>query len=77
MNCFGHSQTWLSIIFNDTIIHFYRHYQKKLAWDNGKLTYKKLSSYAIVIHNFGGGSCLWGFIDETLNATCQPVLDEK
>lgn len=25
----GHSHTWLSIVFNDTIIHLYRRYRKK------------------------------------------------
>ena len=28
---FGHSRTWLSIVFNDTIIYLYWRYQKKLA----------------------------------------------
>ena len=31
----------------------------------------------MAIHNFGGGSCFWGFIDGTLNATCRPVLDQE
>lgn len=74
---FGYSQTWLLIVFNDTMIHFYRHYQKKLAWDSQRLIYEKFLSYAMAIHNFGGGSCFWGFINGTLNATCQPVLDQK
>lgn len=77
MDRFGHSRTWLSIVFNDTMIHLYRRYRKKLAWDNQRLTYEKLSSYAMAIHNFGGGSCFWGFIDGTLNATCRPVLDQE
>ena len=70
MDRFGHSRTWLSIVFNDTMIHLYRRYQKKLAWDSQRLTYKKFSSYAMAIHNFGGGSCFWGFTNGTLNATC-------
>lgn len=31
MDQFGYSRTWLSIVFNDTLIHFYRQYRKKLA----------------------------------------------
>lgn len=70
MDWFGHSRTWLSIVFNDTMIYFYRHYRKKLAWNENRLTYEQLSIYAMAIHQFGGGSCFWGFIDGTLNATC-------
>ncbi len=75
MDRFGCSRTWLSIVFNDTLIHLYCRYQKKLAWDSERLTYKKLLDYAMAIHHFGGGSSFWGFIDGTLNATCRPVLD--
>lgn len=77
MDRFRRSRTWLSIIFNDTLIHLYRRYQKKLAWNSERLTYEKLLSYAMVIHHFGGSSCFWGFIDGTLNATCRPVLDQE
>lgn len=77
MNQFGHSRTWLSIVFNDTLIHLYRRYHKMLAWDDRRLTFAKLSSYAIAIHSLGGGSIFWGFIDGTLNATCRPVLDQE
>lgn len=31
----------------------------------------------MAIHNLGGGSCFWGFIDGTLNATCRPILDQE
>lgn len=77
MDRFGHSRTWLSIVFNDTMIHLYRRYRKKLAWDENRLTYEQLSIYAMAIHQFGGGSCFWGFIDGTLNATCRPVVDQE
>lgn len=30
MDRFGHSRTWLSIVFNDTIIHLYQRYRKSL-----------------------------------------------
>ena len=76
MDRFGHSRTWLSIVFNDTMLHLYRRYHKKLAWDDSRLTFEKLSNYAMAIHNTGGGSIFWGFIDGTLNATCPPVIDQ-
>ena len=76
MDRFGHSRTWLSVIFNDTIIHLYRRYRRILEWDDRRLTFKKLLEYSMAIHNLGGGYCFWGFIDGTLNATCRPVVDQ-
>ena len=75
MDRFGHSRTWLSIVFNDTMIHLYWRYRKKLTWDKNRLTYEQLSIYTMAIHQFEERSCFWGFIDRTLNATCQPVVD--
>ena len=77
MDRFGYSRTWLLIVFNDTMIHLYWPYRKKLVWDKNRLTYKQLSIYAITIYQFGGRSCFWGFIDGTFNATCQPVIDQE
>lgn len=48
--------------------------EKKLAWDDRRLTFAQLSIYSQAIHNLGGGSCFWGFIDGTLNATCRPMM---
>ena len=77
MDCFGHSQIWLSVVFNDTIIHLYRQFRKTLKWDEKRLTFEKLSEYALAIHNFDGGNCFWSFIDGTLNTTCRPLVDKK
>ena len=77
MNTFGHSRTWLSVVFNDTIIYLYRRYKDKLAWDEDRLTFNQLSIYARAIHEKGGGSCFWGWIDGNLNATCRPLLDQQ
>lgn len=74
MNRLGHSRTWLSIVFNDTIIHIYWHYRKKLAWDDKRLTFAQLMIYSQAIYYFRGGFCFWGFIDDTLNATCRPMM---
>lgn len=77
MDRFGHSRTWLSVIFNDTIIHSYWRFRKMLEWDDKRLTFEKLSEYALAIPNFGGGHCFWRFIDGTLNATCRPIIDQQ
>ena len=77
MDRFGHSRTWLSIIYNDTIIHLYCRFRKTLEWDEKPLTFDKLSKFSLAIHRLGGGHCFWGFIDGTLNATCRPVVDQR
>lgn len=33
--------------------------------------------YALAIHNLGGGHCLWGFINRTLNATCRLIVHQE
>ena len=66
---FGHSRTWLSIVFNDTIMYLYRQFRKMLKWEGKKLTFEKLSEYSLAIHNFGGRHCFWGFINGSLNTT--------
>lgn len=77
MDRFGHSRTWLSIIFNDTIIYLYRRYRWILEWDDRRLIFEKLSEYSMAIHSLGRGYCFWGFIDGTLNAICRPVVDQQ
>lgn len=77
MDKLGYSRSWLSVIFNDTIIHLYRRFRKTLEWDDKRLTFEKLSEFALAIHSLGGGHCFWGFIDGTLNATCRPDLDQQ
>ena len=74
---FKYSCTWLLIVFNNTIVHLYRQYHKKLAWDDSRLIFKKLSNYTMAIYNIGGRSIFWEFMDGTLNITCWPVLDQK
>lgn len=59
MNTFGHSRTWLSIVFNDTIIYLYRRYQRKLEWDEDRLAFGRLSEYARAIYEKGGSTSQW------------------
>lgn len=77
MDRFGHSQTWLLIIFNDTILYLYRRYRKGFAWDSKCLIFPKLMEYVAAIEKLGGGRCFWGFVDRTLDATCRPMVDQR
>lgn len=47
----GHNRTWLFIIFNDTIINLYCQYWKTLEYNTKRLTFEKLSKYALAIYN--------------------------
>ena len=47
MDCFSHSRSWLSVIFNDTMIHLYRRFKKSLEWDERRLTNAELSEYSL------------------------------
>lgn len=71
---FDHSQTWLLIIYNDTIIYLYCRFRKTLKQDKKRLTFDKLSEFSLTIYELGGGHCFWKFIDDTFNAICQLVL---
>lgn len=48
-----------------------------LAWDDKKLTFEQLLVYSQAIHNLGGSSSFWSFIDGTLNTTYWLVLDQQ
>lgn len=39
-----------------------------------KLTFEKLSEFAILIYKLDSGHCFWGFIYGTLNATCLSIM---
>lgn len=76
MDRFGHSQSWLLIVFNDIFIHIYRRFKQILEWDNKRLIFVKLSEYILAIYAMEGGYCFWGFIDKTLNTTCCPFVNQ-
>ena len=36
-----------------------------------------MSEYVLAIHNLDREHCFWDFIDGTLNATCQPMINQE
>ena len=72
MDQFGHSRTWLCIVYVDTCKYLARRYQSLLAWDDKRLHYDTLRGYADAIQTFGGGPCFWGWINGTIQDTCRP-----
>ena len=67
---FGHSRSWLFVVFNNVIMHLARRYKKMLHWDDKRLTFNKCLEYAKVIQTVGGGHYFWGYIDGTANQIC-------
>ena len=57
MDRFGHSQSWLLVVFNDTDFHIYQRFKQILEWDDRRLTFTKLSEFSLAIHVKGGGHC--------------------
>jgi hypothetical protein len=74
LEIFGHSKSYLSIIFNDVCIHIYHRYQAKLFWNCSQLTPAALTRYCAAIEAKGcPGGKVWGFIDGTHRTICRPT----
>ena len=72
---FGRSKTFISLIFNDTILHLYNRYSAIIEW-HPLLTYEKLQFYAQRL-NALGSSKIWGFIDGTFRKICRPKRNQQ
>jgi hypothetical protein len=77
MILFGRSCSFISTIFNDLVIHLTCTFQHRLFWDPNQLTLNKLQEYARHIDIQGGGDCIWGWIDGTVQRTCRPSVDQR
>lgn len=78
MSRFGHSRSWISVIFQDTIVYLFRRFRRILQWDEDRLTYTRLSRYAYSIYKRGiTGLSIWGWIDGTFIETCRPEVDQE
>src|SRR5438876_2829857 len=64
MELFGHSQSWLSTVFNDVVQFLYCCFKDILKW-HPLLTYSWLQGLASAIEAQGGGERIWGFVDGT------------
>lgn len=74
---FGHSQIWLSVVFNNTIFRIYRRFKQILEWDDRRPIFAKLFEFSFAIHAKGEEHCFGGFIDGNLNATCRLILYQQ
>ena len=56
---FGHSRSYLSITFNDTITHLVLRFQELLYWDDRRLNLEKIKEYAKAVEGVVGASGVW------------------
>jgi len=76
MQLFQRSYSWLSVVFNDVVIHLITCYIDKLNLDEQRLSQDTLIRYADKVHQAGGGSNISGFIDGTMQAICRPKQNQ-
>ena len=69
---FGRSSGWISIVFNETIMHLARKHQRLLLWDENRLTLDTMRRYAAAIEATGGPNTVWGFVDGTIRGFSRP-----
>ena len=77
IDCYGHNRTWISIVFNDTIIYLYWQFQKLLSGTEKELTFEKLSKYTLAIHNISEEHCFWSLLTELSTLLADHLLIKK
>jgi hypothetical protein len=68
---FRRSQSWLSTVFNDTVVFLAGRFARMLQW-HPQLTYTRLEAMATAVEAQGGGPGIWGFVDGTFRGFCRP-----
>ena len=70
MHNFDHSKTWLSVIFNDIVLHLTRKYEKMLWWFK-RLIYDLIMKFAMTLYESEKSHCFWDFIDDIDRFICK------
>ena len=73
---FGRSKSWLSTVFNDTILFLVARFAPLLLW-HPQLTYSRLKAFSDAIYEAGGADGIWGFVDGTFRGYCRPTGNEE
>ena len=74
---FGRSCTWISVVFNDVVLHLYNRWQARLHWNPDWLTYERIRGFAEAINRQEGGDIYWGYIDGTARRICRPEEHQR
>lgn len=71
---FGLSPTYIDVVFNDVLEHFFSRFSGFLRYDRRRLIVAKIQEYA----NAGGeDGKIWGFIDGTTQQICRPSANQE
>lgn len=68
---FGRSSSWLSTVFNDTVLFLAARFGPLLWW-HPQLTYSRLLVFAEAVNNLCGVDGIWGFVDGTFRGHRRP-----
>ncbi|PWW77619.1 hypothetical protein C7212DRAFT_179586, partial [Tuber magnatum] len=68
---FGHSQSYILLVFNDILMYLCRQFGQLLFWDTCHLTVSKISKYTYSVEKIVGGRGVWGWIDSTMRPFCR------
>jgi len=77
MSIFQKSRSWLRTIFNTVVEFLFQRFQHLVYWNVRRLSYEQLEEYSNAIARKGGVDGIWGFIDGTMRAICQPVENQR
>ena len=74
----GHSDTWISLVFTDTVVFWAKRYQRVLEWCP-LLTHNRIEQYASAIRKVepSTNGKIWGFIDGTFTGFSRPVNGQR
>jgi hypothetical protein len=70
---FDRSPSWLSIVFNDTVIYLCNRFKKHLRWHRLLTDYTRLKAYTKAVKSICRVDGIYGFIDGTFKGYCRPT----
>jgi DDE superfamily endonuclease len=74
---FGRSRSWLSTVFNDTVLFLAATFVESLNWHPQISDYSRLKAFSRGVHRVGGVKGVWGFIDGTFRGHRRPGGDDE
>jgi DDE superfamily endonuclease len=78
VDVFGHSEAWISIVFNVVTCFLDKRVGSILQWHPQLSSYERLKAFGQAVMNDGGqgDGKIWGFIDGTFVEFCRPANNE-
>lgn len=75
-NTFGHSVTWISVVFTDTVLFLARRYKQLLQW-HPILTPQRIHAYSQAIRGLYDIDSFWGFVDGSFQGFSRPQQGQR